>query len=115
MDIFHIVDRDEWNKAKKEGTYHPSSLDNEGFVHLSKADQILEVANNFYKGQKNLIILRVDSQKLQAELKVEPPLEAPFSGILYPHLYGDLNIDAVEAEVEFPCKSDGTFDLPELF
>ena len=115
MDIFHIVDRSDWEKAKEKGTYHPVSLDNEGFIHFSKADQILEVANNFYKGQATLLILRVDSSKLNAELKVEPPLEAPFSGILYPHLYGDLNIDSVESEIEFPCREDGSFALPELF
>ena len=115
MDIFHIVSKEDWEEAKQKGSYHPSSLDNEGFIHFSKADQVLEVANNFYKGHKSLLILRVDSSKLLGELKIEPPLEAPFSGILYPHLYGDMNLDAVEGEVELPCLDNGEFELPKLF
>ncbi len=113
MKIFHILKRDEWHEAKKAGTYHPETLDNEGFIHCSKADQLLGVANSFFKGQNHLLILRIDQTKVQPEVKVEPPLEAPMSNILFPHIYGDLNLDCVEAEIDFSCQEDGTFKLPE--
>jgi len=112
MNIFHIVPKDEWEAAKKKGLYEPASLSNEGFIHCSKTDQLQKVANSFYKGQKNLIILRINVEKVSAEIKVEPPLEAPLSGILFPHIYGPLEIEAVEGEVEFPCNTDGSFELP---
>lgn len=113
MKIFHIISRDEWHQAKKEGVYEPVSLDNEGFIHCSKADQLLDVANAFYKNQDHLLILRIDSTKVSSEIKSEPPLEAPMSNLLYPHIHGPLNLSAVEAEIEFTPKEDGTFSLPE--
>lgn len=113
MMIFHIVSRSDWETAKKKGSYEPASLKKEGFIHFSKTDQILKVANSFYKGNSDLIILKVDPEKLKHELKMEPPLEAPMSGILFPHLYGPLEIEAVEGEIDFPCNDDGSFDLPK--
>ncbi|MFT6070838.1 MAG: hypothetical protein ACJAT2_000601 [Bacteriovoracaceae bacterium] len=112
MNIFHIVSKKEWEKARKKGQYEPESLSKEGFIHCSKTDQLLSVANSFYKAQKDLIILRINIEKVKAEIKLEPPLEAPMSGLLFPHIYGALEIEAVESEVEFPCKSDGSFELP---
>jgi uncharacterized protein (DUF952 family) len=113
MKIFHILKREEWQEAKKKGSYHPVSLDNEGFIHCSKADQLLGVANSFFKGQDHLIVLRIDQTKVVPEVKIEPPLEAPMSNILFPHIYGELNFDCVEAEIEFNPEEDGTFKLPE--
>lgn len=113
MKIFHILSRDEWHEAKKAGTYHPVTLEKEGFIHCSKADQLLKVANSFFKGQDHLLVLRIDQTKVSAEIKVEPPLEAPWSDVHYPHIYGDLNLDSVEAEIEFNAGDDGTFQLPE--
>ena len=113
MKIFHIVGREEWLNAKKKGSYHPESLEKEGFIHCSKADQLLGVANSFYKGIDHLIILRIDTSLIKIEIKMEPPLEAPMSSILFPHLYGELNLDCVEKEIEFPHSEDGSFKLPE--
>ena len=97
MNIFHIVSKRDWEKAKKKGRYEPTSLVQEGFIHCSKTDQLLTVANSFYKNQKDLIILRINKDKIKSEVKFEPPLEAPMSGILYPHIYGALEVESVEA------------------
>ena len=35
------------------------------------------------------------------------------AGELFPHLYGELNVDAVVRVVELPCEVDGSFRLPE--
>jgi len=111
--IYHILDCNDWETAKKNNTYHPVSLENEGFIHCSRTDQLQKVANSFYKGQTNLIIIRIEEDKVGPKVVHEPPLEAPMSGVLFPHIYGDLNIDSVDKEIEFPCNEDGTFQLPE--
>ena len=35
------------------------------------------------------------------------------AGELFPHLYGELNVDAVVRVIELPCEVDGSFRLPE--
>lgn len=110
--IYHIISRKDWDSAQKDGIYAPESLKSDGFIHFSHADQLVRVANSFYKGQSDLIILKVAPELLESELKIEPPLEAPMSGVLFPHLHGELNLNAVKGIVEFPCDEEGTFKLP---
>jgi uncharacterized protein (DUF952 family) len=120
MKIFHIVDKKIWQAAKKDGEYAPETLkiDKEGkggFIHCSRSDQILEVANKFFVGQKNLLILRINVEKVKSKIEDEAPYESPWCEISYPHIYGALNLDAVEAEIVFKPKADGTFQLPKVF
>jgi uncharacterized protein (DUF952 family) len=100
----------------KQGVYHTDSLSREGFIHCSKASQIVDVANSFYRGQQGLVLLVIDLSKLKPELKWEPPAEpAPTharAGDLFPHIYGPLNLDAVVKVLDFEPLADGTFSLP---
>lgn len=106
----------EWLQIQQSDEYTPSTLKDSSFIHFSKADQILNVANSLYKNtDENLVILRVDTDKLKAELKFEIPVEAPYSTVTYPHLYGPLNLDAVEAAISISKDDQGEFVLPKLF
>lgn len=112
--IFHILKRSSWELAQKVGVYSPSSLTQEGFIHFSERNQVTSVANAFYRGVNGLIILKIDKNLLEATLKYEAPLESPSSKTLFPHLYGELNLNAVVGTIDFPCENDGSFMLPEL-
>lgn len=112
--IYHIVEKDYFHQQEKEAEYRAPSLETEGFIHFSKTDQLLQVANSFYKGKDHLYVLKVDETLLKAELKIEPPLEAPHSGILFPHLYGPLNWDAIVKKIDWSANDDGSFSLPDL-
>lgn len=111
--VFHIIEKDHWNKAQENGSYKPDSLSKEGFIHCSKIDQILTVANSFYKGMPHLLLLKIEEGLIKEKLVYEPPLEAPNSGVNFPHIYGALNLDSVTEVFEFPISSDGAFHLPE--
>ena len=63
-----------------------------------------------FKGKSGLILLVIDDSKVTPEIKYEDA----GNGKLYPHIYGPLNIDAVVKVVDFPPKSDGSFELPNL-
>lgn len=94
--IFHIADRDRWLASQAEGRYTASTigreLADEGFIHLSTADQVAGVQSRFYSGVTNLVLLHVDEALLTAPLVYEQVGDAPAP---FPHLYGPLNVDAV--------------------
>jgi len=106
--ILHITKRQQWEQAKDLGSYRADSLDSEGFIHCSKSTQIVKVANTFVFNQKELVLLFIDSDKIQAEIRYEPAE----IGELFPHIYGELNIDAVYQVIDFEAGEDGFFELP---
>jgi uncharacterized protein (DUF952 family) len=114
--ILHILPRYQWEQAQREGIYRGDTLAAEGFIHFSKPEQVVRVANARFKGHTGLLLALVDTDKLTAELKYESPYEGgqPIESTeVFPHLYGPLNIDAVTQVLEFEPQADGTFTLPE--
>ncbi|HYA34512.1 MAG TPA: DUF952 domain-containing protein [Candidatus Binataceae bacterium] len=112
--IFHITTRDDWEAAQRGGVYVAPSLDAEGFIHCSTIDQVVDTANSFYRGRRDLVLLCIDESRLKAPLRYESPANPHDSRAdqRFPHLYGPLNLDAVTGVVDFPCESDGSFVLP---
>ncbi len=109
--ICHIVKRSEWMLSVARGSYAPTSLRAEGFIHCSTIAQVIDTANRFYRGQHDLVVLHIDESRLKAELKYEAPatMYGESADELFPHLYGELNADAVVRMVELPCEADGSF------
>lgn len=117
--ILHIIPRYVWETAQQHDTYRGDTLDAEGFIHFSTADQVVRVANARFKGHTGLQLLVVDTDRLRAPLRYEPPYEAnaapapsAISDELFPHLYGELNLDAVTGVVDFEPQPDGLFIVP---
>ena len=105
--IFHITRSQQWEQAKQVQSYRGDTLDSEGFIHCSTLPQVLKSANKFFVGQTGLLLLSIDSEKVQAEVKYEFA-----AGENYPHIYGPLNVDAVLKVVDFEPGVDGKFELP---
>jgi uncharacterized protein (DUF952 family) len=124
--IYHITTREDWQQAQQQGTYTAPSLADEGFIHCSTLSQITQVANAFYSGQTNLLLLAINSVRLTAPLKWEAPAHPadkaaandtnhaalPDDSDLFPHVYGAINLKAVERVLDFPPDADGHFRLP---
>lgn len=109
--IFHITTEHAWSGAQVLNEYTVFSLIAEGFIHLSTAEQVLGTASRFYDDTPGLVLLQVDETRCTAEIKWEPPAEAPASEARFPHLYGPLNLDAV-VDVRPLTKADGEFTFP---
>ena len=90
--IYHITTLQEWKDAQQKGFYAASSLAQEGFIHNSEAHQVAGVLERYYKNQKDLVQLCIDTRKLMHPLKYE---YAPSVQDTFPHIYGPLNLDAV--------------------
>lgn len=111
MHIYHIIPRTVWEQALASGTYRPTSLDTEGFIHASTREQVLDTAARYYRGQPGLLLLVIESDKLQSELRFDP-VTLNGAETRFPHIYGPLNLDAVEAVLDFPPNADGSFSFP---
>jgi len=117
--IFHITTRMAWDEAKNFEEYRAASLLTEGFIHCSTLAQILPVAEKYYQGQNDLVLLMIEPTLLSSELRWEapsggtPPPGVP-EGDQFPHVYGPINLDAVVSIVDLESNSDGTFELPVL-
>lgn len=112
--IYHITQRKTWELAQFAGEYRADTLGTQGFIHCSTSGQVVSVANSYYPGQHRLVLLCIDPDRLQAELRYEAPDGPAVEGAsLFPHIYGVLNIDAVTAVLGFEPGTDGTFTWPE--
>ncbi|ARV61634.1 hypothetical protein BZZ01_26140 [Nostocales cyanobacterium HT-58-2] len=107
--ILHITRREQWEQAKVVGTYHGDTLYSEGFIHCSTPTQIIKVANTFFRYHEGLVLLFINSDKVQAEIRYECVEE----GEQFPHIYGALNIDAVFKVINFEPGEDGLFTFSE--
>ena len=108
--IVHICSQEDWQAAQAVGAYRADSLEAEGFIHCSQPAQVIGVANRYYSGRTDLLLLWINPSKLGAELRWEPS-----EGDIYPHLYGPLNLDAIIHVSAFLPDGDGVFQsIPEI-
>ena len=118
--IFHIARSERWanryagadgEKQATAGWYRPEMFPIEGFVHCSTADQVIKVADTRFRGQTGLVLLCLDTNKVKAEVRYEN-LEGGQE--LFPHIYGEINTNAVVRVAEFEPGEDGYFALPAM-
>jgi uncharacterized protein (DUF952 family) len=109
--ILHVTSRNAWSAAQKSRHYAADSLAGEGFIHCSKADQVIRVANILFTGQHGLVLLVIDPERLTSELRWEPGVDS--ASELFPHIYGPINLDAVLEIVGFEPDAAGKFHFPK--
>ncbi|MGE0794517.1 MAG: GNAT family N-acetyltransferase [Acidimicrobiia bacterium] len=85
MTLLHLLTPAEWSA----GVVDPGP---DGFVHLSRPDQVHIPAGLLYAGRDDLVALVVEEDRLGPEVRVEGG---------FPHLYGPLTRDAVVDVVPF--------------
>ncbi len=93
MLLYHIVAASDWEVYASQDFYETPSLHTEGFIHLSTAAQVPGTLQRFFAGRTDLLLLHIETDKLNAELKFESVAD---HGV-FPHLYGRLNADAIVA------------------
>ena len=109
--IFKIIDIVEWQKVKDSGAYSGSSKDIEdGFIHFSGEDQVKGTLEKYYSKQENLILLKVETLKLDHLI-----WEQASDGNMFPHLYSSLDLSNVVDEFEINLDSNGIHEIPDDF
>ena len=109
--IFKIIHKDEWQKVKESGIYLGSAKDiQDGFIHFSGEEQVKGTLEKYYSKQKNLVLLKVETLKLDNLI-----WEQASDGNMFPHLYSSLDLSNVVDEFEIILSNDGTHKLPDNF
>ena len=109
--IFKIIDVDEWQKVKQSETYLGSSKDiADGYIHFSGEDQVKGTLEKHYSKQKNLVLLKVESLKLDHLI-----WEQASDGNMFPHLYSSLDLSNIVDEFEITLNNNGIHELPDNF
>ena len=94
--IFHVATAADWRRTLESGSYTTSTvgrtLEEEGFIHASRRDQVQGVFGRYYAGLgQDLVLLTIDPTRLTgAEVRVEAVGDDS-----YPHVYGPINRSAV--------------------
>jgi uncharacterized protein (DUF952 family) len=102
MHIFHIAERPRWEAAKLSGSYAQSTLgrtlEDEGFIHASRADQWETVRDTYYAEHTGpLVLLTIDTDRLTSAWQEDEVGDTSF-----PHVYGPINVGAVIDERPLP-------------
>jgi uncharacterized protein (DUF952 family) len=116
--ICHITTRAAWEAAKVSGEFRPPEFADHGMVHCSTPEQVLLIANAFFRGKTGLLLLIIDPARLESPVRWEPPdanlgrLPGFTENAVFPHVYGPINLDAVVRTVSLDPTETGSFILP---
>jgi len=91
MLIFKVLKEEEFVELQKKRSSVGSPKDlTDGFIHFSTKEQLRETVRLHYSGQKNLILMAIDSNILKKNLI----WESSRNGQVFPHLYSKLQFDS---------------------
>jgi uncharacterized protein (DUF952 family) len=112
--IFHISSPEDWQAAQQAGDYRSSTrgrtLEDEGFIHCSRLDQVAGVLAAYYTGAGPLLLLTIDPALLTSEWREDEIA----SGVVFPHVYGPIDLAAVVAMTPLEIDVDGSYIVPAV-
>ena len=111
MLIYKIVPEKLWRAAEALAEFDGAPVDQaDGFIHFSTARQVRETAAKHFAGQRDLLLVTVEAERLGKALKWEPSR----GGDLFPHLYGKLQLAEVLRVDALPLGGNGRHDFSGL-
>lgn len=102
--LYHIVSQKELQTLTQDNIYSPLSIELEGYIHFSKLELILPIANDAYIDREVLFLLQVTFDDDDEDLR--------WIGD-NPDYYRGLNLKMVERKIEFTRDQSGLWVLPE--
>ena len=115
--ICHITTQKAWEAAQGSSQFRSPEFGELGFIHCSTPEQVLLIANAYFAGRSDLVLLVIDQTRLKSPVRWEPPhatgrLPSFTQGAAFPHVYGPINLDAVVRSIDLVPSESGTFKLP---
>ena len=101
--IYKICSTREWNEFKKKRKFYGTKKDLlDGYIHFSKKNQIKSTLKKHFFGQDKLILLKVDTSKLENLI-----WEKSTGNKIFPHLYSYLLLKSVKKIYKIRLKKNG--------
>lgn len=108
MLIYKIFRADEWAALRSETESRGAPVDKaDGYIHFSTPAQAPETAAKHFKGQDDLVLVAVETDRLGDDLA----WETSRGGEKFPHLYRALRLDDVVWAQPLPLV-DGDHQFP---
>lgn len=106
---YKVLTADQWETLAAEGCFKGAPIDlDDGYVHLSAAEQVTQTVDRHFAGQQDLWIAAVDLAALGDGVR----WETSRGDALFPHYYGVLPLSAVVAHGPLEREADGSVRLP---
>lgn len=106
--VCKIMTPEEWEESIAAGQAYVAVSEadlRDGYLHCSSADQVPGTLAKWYGALDSVVVVTVDVDKLDSEVKWEPNAV----GELFPHIYGAIGPEAVEGVEKL--RRDGTGEL----
>lgn len=121
--IYHLTSANYYYQQPQEKPYLSQMFAQEGFIHCTAGQEMLiEVANRYFGTfAGDLLALRIDPKHLTSPLKFEAPVPPPGEpsaeshtqyDVLFPHIYGALNREAIADCVALQRDEAGRWFFP---
>ena len=85
MKVYRIIHKEVWDTVEDTIPLAPIDVQ-DGYIHLSTFESVLETANLYFQKDKVLVVLVFDSDCFGSTLKWEP---VESRGMDFPHVYDD--------------------------
>lgn len=105
--IYMLRSKADYDAALTAGVLTDPSLQSDGFIHASPPDQLTRLANKYYADVGPVVVLVIEANAVDTDIEWEPASD----GVLYPHIYGPLNMNAVAWTVPAIPDAAGVFDI----
>ncbi len=104
MLVYKICTKELWEETERTGVFPGMPHDlKDGYIHLSTLEQSGGTIRKYFRGERGLMMLGIDSDKLSDALRWENSGTGRRGS--FPHLYGTLKREAIV--------SAEPFDAPE--
>jgi len=104
--ILHCMRKETWEEIKTNKYFGEKNIATEGFIHCSPVKYMWRIAPNFKDVFDELVLLCIDTDRLEAEIRWE---DGDNCGRSYPHIYGLINLDAVTAVLPYLKDTKGNW------
>ncbi|HMV45921.1 MAG TPA: DUF952 domain-containing protein [Leptospiraceae bacterium] len=120
--IYHLVLKNEFIPLVRDNYYLPLRFQQDKFIHCTQGEDLtIIVANDYFSGITDLLVLKIRLKAIHSPVTFEKPIPIPggkknhlIEGVLFPHIYGPLNLDAIEGIGILP-KINYVFHFPKKF